>query len=63
MEVFSGDELVASAVDYPYTRTFGYKELGKDLGLKDLASGKYTLKITAEVGLGSITLVNMDFSK
>lgn len=63
MEVFSGDELVASAVDYPYTRTFGYKELGKELGLKDLASGKYTLKITAEVGLGSITLVNMDFSK
>lgn len=63
MELLSGDEVVASSVSYPYARTVGYKEMGKELGLKDLASGKYTLKMTAEIGFGSITLVNVAFEK
>ncbi|MBQ7330302.1 MAG: hypothetical protein IJW94_00685 [Oscillospiraceae bacterium] len=63
VEILSGDEVVASAEDYPYKKVFPCKKLGEAVGLDELAAGEYTLKITAEVGLGSITLVNISFTK
>lgn len=61
MEVFSGDTVVASAETHPYKRTCGFSALGKTLNITSLPAGKYTLVITAEVGLGSQTLVIMEF--
>lgn len=63
VEILSGDEVVASAEDYPYKRTFACNNLGKAVGLSEIAAGEYTLKLTAEVGLGSITLANVSFTK
>lgn len=63
LEILSGEEVVATASAYPYARNFVFQQLGDDAGLKDLAAGKYTLKITAEVGIGSITLADVTFSK
>lgn len=61
MEIFSGDTVVASGETHPYKRTCGFSALGKTLNITSLPAGKYTLVITAEVGLGSQTLVIMEF--
>jgi len=63
LEILSGEEVVATASAYPYARSLECYKLGEDAGLKDLAAGNYTLKLTAEVGIGSITLANVTFSK
>lgn len=63
MELVSGGKVVASSTDHPYTRNCGFKDLGKELNITALPSGKYTLTIVAEVGLGSKTIVEVTFSK
>jgi len=63
LEILSGNEVVAGAEKYPYTRTFSFKVLGDAAGLNNLPSGEYTLKLSAEVGIGSITLAQIPFTK
>ncbi len=63
MEIFSGDQVVASATAHPYERTYGFQNLAKKLNISDLPTGRYTLVITAEVGLGEKILVEETFSK
>ena len=63
LEILSGDKVVTSAEKHPYTRSFSFKVLGDAAGLNNLPSGEYTLKLFAEVGIGSITLAQIPFSK
>ena len=62
-EVTANGQVVASASAHPYTKRFALQEMSDDLGINQLASGNYHLTIAAEVGLGSKTLVNMDFTR
>jgi hypothetical protein len=52
---------VASAQTHPYLKTCGFSNLGKQLKISELPSGKYKLVITAEVAFGTQTLVVMEF--
>ena len=61
IEILSGDEVVLSGETHPYKKTCGFSALGKTLPITSLPAGKYTLVITADVGLGSQTLVIMEF--
>ncbi len=62
MEVLQNGQVVRSAVEHPYTRTSGFSKQGKNLKIAELPAGNYTLLITVEVALGSVTVVNMDFT-
>ena len=61
IEIFSGDNLVASAETHPYKQTCGFSALGKELKIAELPTGKYKMVITADVAFGSQTLVVMEF--
>jgi hypothetical protein len=63
IEILSGDEVVLSGETHPYKKTCGFSTLGKTLPITSLPAGKYTLVITADVGLGSQTLVIMEFMR
>lgn len=62
-EVISDGETVASVETYPYSRNFGFKTIKKDLNLDELSAGNYCLVIVAEIGLGTETLVEIEFTK
>lgn len=63
MELRSGDQVIASVEEHPYSKTYGLKNPGKDLNIAQLSAGEYTLVVIAQVGLGTQTLLEITFSK
>lgn len=56
-------EVIVTSTEHPYARNYGFTNLKDGLGLDKLALGKYCMVITGEVGLGSETLVEIEFEK
>ena len=63
IEIRSGDQVVASAQDHTYKRSFDLGSLSEALNIAQLPAGQYTLAVIAEVGLATKTLVEVNFSK
>jgi hypothetical protein len=63
IEIRSGDQVVASAQDHTYKRSFDLGSLSEALNIAQLPEGQYTLVVIAEVGLATKTLVEINFSK
>lgn len=51
-------QIVKTAEDYPYTKTYDLANLSGVLSLGGLASGEYRLQITAKAGLGADKALN-----
>lgn len=63
VEIRSGDAVAAQAAAHPYDTKFILSKLDGELNIAGLPAGQYTLVVTAEVGLGVETLVELTFTK
>ena len=55
--------VVVTAEDYPYTKTFDLASMEDALNLSDLKAGSYCLSVEAKVGLATKTVMETGFTK